>query len=324
MLSVSLPKAPKYKDIDQCTGQFIIEDCYPGFGTTLGNALRRVLLSSLPGSAITSVKIKGVTHEFTTLKGVMEDMVQIILNLKKVRFKLHSVEKSTVTLKVKGEREVTAADIKSTSEVEVVNGDQHIATLTASSAELEMEMTIEQGMGYVPIEQQIREEKEIGAIAIDAIYTPVRRVNFIVDNMRVGKRTDYDRIKLDIITDGTIYPQDAYGQAVNILLSQFREIATMAEEEKPEEVPVMQEAAPVAELPKKAEKPKKVVDMKKLLSSMKLSTRTLNVLDANNIKTIDDVAVMTEEALKELEGMGEKGIKEIKKAIGTMGVTLKG
>lgn len=318
MFSVSLPKAPKYEQIDTNTGRFTIEDCYPGFGTTLGNSLRRVLLSSLGGSAVISAKIKGVTHEFTTLKGVMEDMVQVILNLKQVRFKLHGVENAVATLKVKGERDVTAADIKGTSEVEVVNPTQHIATLTSSTAELEIEMKIEKGLGYVPVEQQIREEKEIGAIAIDAIYTPVRRVNFVIDNMRVGKRTDYDKITLDIVTDGTITPEEAYTQAVQILLNQFNSIAGMGAEPEPA-------AEIIAEAPKQAEveKSASAAPLTVGVELLKLSTRTSNVLEANNILTVDQIAVMTEAQLRDLEGMGEKGIKEIKKAIGTLGITLK-
>lgn len=317
MLSISLPKPPKYQEIDNKSGRFIIEECYPGYGTTLGNAIRRVLLSSLGGSAITSVKISGVTHEFTTLKGVMEDMVQVILNLKQVRFKMHAVEEAVVTLKVKGERAVTAADIKSTSEVEVVNPDQHIATLTSNSAELEMEMKIERGLGYVPVEQQLRPEKEIGAIAIDAIFTPIRRVNFVVDNMRVGKRTDYDRITLDVITDGTIDPQEAYRQSIEILMSQFNAIAGFADEVEAadEAVTEISESTTVMNEEK--------ADEAVILSSLKLSTRTLNVLDLHNIKTVQQVALMTENELRELDGMGEKGIKEIKKGIGSLGITLK-
>lgn len=318
MFSVSLPKAPKYEQLDNNTGRFIIEECYPGYGTTLANSLRRVLLSSLGGSAVISAKIKGVTHEFTTLKGVMEDMVQVILNLKQVRFKLHGVESAVATLKVKGERAVTAADIKGTSEVEVVNPTQHIATLTSSAAELEIEMKIEKGLGYIPVEQQIREEKEIGAIAIDAIYTPVRRVNFVIDNMRVGKRTDYDKITLDIVTDGTISPEEAYTQAVKILLDQFSSIAGMGAEEV-----ALEETAVESPIEVKAEVLAQAAPITVGVENLKLSTRTSNVLEANNIMTVDQISAMTEVELRDLEGMGEKGIKEIKKAIGTLGITLK-
>lgn len=202
-------------------GTITIEGCHPGYGSTLGNSLRRVLLSSLPGAAITSVKIKGIQHEFSTIPGVLEDVVQIILNLKKVRFQVHGDEPVRVTLKVKGEKTVTAGDFKTSSDVEIVSADAPIATLTDKKAELEMEVEINRGIGYVPVEQQIREEKEVGVIAIDAIYTPVRRVNFLVQNMRVGKRTDYEKVVLDIETDGSISPKGAFDYAVAILVEQF-------------------------------------------------------------------------------------------------------
>lgn len=317
MLSVSLPTSPQFEEIDKNTGRFTIKGCYPGYGTTLGNSIRRVLLSSLPGNAAVSVKIKGITHEFTTVKGVMEDAVQIILNLKSVRFKLNGVQEATIFLKAKGEKEVTAKDFKTTSEVEVVNPEQYIATLTSSSAELDMEVKVEQGLGYVPVEQQEREEKEIGTIAIDAVYTPIKRVNFLIENMRVGKRTDFDKITLDIVTDGSITPEDAYTQAVEILMSQYNAIATIGGKEEAEE----EEETPAEE--EKEEKEAKEEEQSEVeVSELNLSTRTQNVLEAADVKTVSQIAAMTEEELSELEGMGEKGIKEIKKAIGGLGITL--
>lgn len=202
-------------------GTVTIEGCYPGYASTIGNSLRRVLLSSLPGAAITSVKIKSVKHEFSTIPGVLEDVVQIILNLKKVRFHFEGEEPVRITLKAKGEKVITASDFKISSDVEIVNGDAVVATLTDKKAELEMEIEINRGIGYVPVEQQVREEKEVGAIAIDAIYTPVRRVNFTVQNMRVGKRTDYEKVILDIETDGSISPKGAFDYAVGILIEQI-------------------------------------------------------------------------------------------------------
>lgn len=217
-------------------GTITIEGCYPGYGSTLGNSIRRVLLSSLPGSAVTAVKIKNVKHEFSTLPGVLEDVVQIILNLKKIRFEAHIEEPVRVTLKAKGEKVVTAGEIKTPSDVRVVSTDLVIATLTDKKADLEMELTIESGIGYVPIEQQIREEKEVGVIAVDAIYTPVRRVNFSVQNMRVGKRTDYERVVLDIETDGSISPREAFDYAVGILVDQFGSLRQLGEEKEEQEV----------------------------------------------------------------------------------------
>lgn len=221
MNTIALPSKPKYTELGQHHGKFEIGGCYPGYGSTLGNALRRVLLSSLPGAAIRSVKIKGVSHEFSTVPGVMEDVVQIILNLKQVRFRSHSDEPVTVTLKAKGEGAVTGKDIKCPSSVEVVNPDQVIATITDKKAEFEMDIVVDRGLGYVAVESREDEEREIGEIAIDAIYTPVKRVNYEVENMRVGKRTDYDKITLEVMTDGTLSPEGAFQQAVEILVAQF-------------------------------------------------------------------------------------------------------
>ncbi len=197
-------------------GVFEISGLYRGYGMTLGNSLRRILLSSLPGAAITQVKIKGVKHEFSTLPGVLEDIVDITLNLKRVRFRIFSNEPQTVTLKKKGEGEVTAADIKTTSEVEVVNPEAHIATLTSKSAELEMEMVVEKGLGYSPVETRKTEKLPIGSIAIDALFSPVVNVGFEVENMRVGERTDYNRLILTIETDKTITPSQALHKAASI------------------------------------------------------------------------------------------------------------
>ena len=317
---MSLPQKPKYTPIDEKSGKFEIMGCYPGYGMTLGNALRRVLLASLKGSAITSVKIKGVSHEFSTLDGVMEDAVQIILNLKKIRFKMFSDEPVKVSLKIKGEGKVTAGDIKCPSSVEVVNKDQIIATITDKKVELEMELEISNGLGYVPIDQQNRPEKEIGVIAIDAVYTPISRVNYEVENMRVGKRTDYNKITLEIVTDGSITPEEAFTKAVTILVEQFSvlggiEIVEEKVVEEVKEAEIVEEKAPVAEA---------VDPLKIKVSELKnLSTRTLNVLEASKITKVKDIVKFTEEGLRELEGMGDKGIKEIKKSIGEFGITLK-
>ncbi|KKQ44513.1 MAG: DNA-directed RNA polymerase subunit alpha [Candidatus Moranbacteria bacterium GW2011_GWC2_37_8] len=320
MQTVSLPQKPKYTPIDEKSGKFEIMGCYPGYGMTLGNALRRVLLASLKGSAITSVKIKGVSHEFSTMDGVMEDAVQIILNLKKIRFKMHSDEPVKVSLKFKGEGKVTAAEIKCPSSVEVVNKDQIIATITDKKVELEMELEISNGLGYVPIDQQNRGEKEIGVIAIDAVYTPISRVNYEVENMRVGKRTDYNKITLEIVTDGSITPEEAFTKAVTLLVEQFSVLGGIEiVEEKVEEA--VQEAEIVAETPvaDEAVDPLKI----KVTELKNLSTRTLNVLEASKIAKVKDIVKMTEEDLRALDGMGDKGIKEIKKSIGEFGITLK-
>ncbi|EKD59020.1 MAG: DNA-directed RNA polymerase subunit alpha [uncultured bacterium] len=320
MQTVSLPQKPKYTPIDEKSGKFEIMGCYPGYGMTLGNALRRVLLASLKGSAITAVKIKGVSHEFSTMDGVMEDVVQIILNLKKIRFRMHSDEPVKVSLKFKGEGKVTAAEIKCPSSVEVVNMDQIIATVTDKKVELEMELEISNGLGYVPIDQQNRPEKEIGVIAIDAVYTPISRVNYEVENMRVGKRTDYNKITLEVVTDGSITPEEAFTKAVTILVEQFSVLGGIEIVEEKIEEPV-QEAEIVAEAPVADEA---VDPLKTKVTELKnLSTRTLNVLEASKIAKVKDIVKMTESDLRALDGMGDKGIKEIKKSIGEFGITLK-
>lgn len=200
---------------------FTIEPCYPGYGNTLGNALRRVLLSSLEGAAITAVKIKDVSHEFSTLPSVKEDVVEIILNLKNLRFRKFTADPVTLTLKTKGEKKVTGKDIASTSDVEVANPEQVIATLTDKNAEFEMELVVETGRGYVPVETREKEKRDIGMIAVDAIYTPVRNANFEVENVRVGQMTNYDRLMIDITTDGTLAPAQAFHESAKILSAHF-------------------------------------------------------------------------------------------------------
>lgn len=228
-------------------GVFEISPLYPGYGTTIGNALRRVLISSLEGAAVTSVKIKGVDHEFSTIPGVLEDVVDIILNLKKVRFKLFKEEPETVILSVKGQKEVKAADIKITADVEVVNPDQHIATIGDKKTELEIEITVERGIGYVPAEQRQKEKISIGKIAVDGIFTPIKTVNFTVENIRVGQRTDYNKVSLDIETDGSISPEAAIKSASQILIEHFNVVNAI-------EVP--KETAPAKKTTKRTAKKK--------------------------------------------------------------------
>jgi DNA-directed RNA polymerase subunit alpha len=221
---IPVPQKPKVTAIGENVSKFEILGCYPGYGATLGNAIRRVLLSSLEGAAAQSVKIKGVSHEFTAIPGVLEDAVQILLNLKQLRFRLHGDEAVMVTLKAKGEGAVTAGDIKAPSSVEIVNPEQLIVTLTDKKSEFEMELEIGKGIGYVPVEVRENEEREIGTIALDSIYTPVRRVNYEVENMRVGKRTDYDKVSIEVVTDGSVAPEVAFAKAVDILVGQFAAI----------------------------------------------------------------------------------------------------
>lgn len=227
MLPFSLSETMVIKTVSETDteGVFEIEGLYTGYGLTVGNALRRVLISSLPGAAITRIKVRGVNHEFSTLAGMSEDIVELVLNLKRVRFCLYGDEPQTLSLKVKGERSVVAGDIETNSEVRVINPEARIGTLTTKSAELDMELTVERGLGYVPIEANRAEKLPIGIIALDAIFTPVILVNFVVENMRVGDRTNYNRVKITIKTDGTITPSSALKNASVILQEHWIKIA---------------------------------------------------------------------------------------------------
>lgn len=206
-------------------GVFDIEGLFGGYGITAGNALRRVLFSSLPGAAVTQFRIKGAQHQFSTIPGVSEDVVEISLNLKKIRFRVHTDEPQVLTLKIKGEKEVTAADIEANSQVEIITPDAKIATLTEKSAELDLEITVERGLGFIPVEARKSDKLPIGAIALDAAFSPVVKVNFSVENMRVGDRTDYNRLVLSITTDGSITPSSALHKAANILKDHFEKIS---------------------------------------------------------------------------------------------------
>lgn len=305
---IPLPLTPKVVERKGNKATFEIEALYPGYGVTIGNSLRRVLFSSLSGAAVTQAKIKGVSHEFSTIPGVMEDVVSILLNLKQLRFKIFSDEPQTATLKIKGEKEVKGSDFKFPTQVELVNKDALIATLTDKKAKLEIEIQIEKGIGYLPAERIKKGKLEIGVIALDAIFTPTRNVAFRVENMRVGERTDFDRLILEIETDGTMSPEEAFFQATEILTQHF---SMLGEKFKPKE----------AEAKEKAEAEKGFDQI--VVDELKISTRTLNALLKNNIKTVTGILRKTEKSLLELEGMGKKGIKEIKKALKKLGVQLK-
>jgi len=249
----SFPQKPKLVEKKENWARFEIEALYPGYGITIGNSLRRVLLSSLPGAAVTQMKIKGVPHEFSTVPGVLEDVILIMQNLKQMRFKFYGADPQRARLKVKGEKEVKGSHFDLPSQIELVNKNCHIATLTQKSSELEMEIQIEKGIGYLPRELRKKEKLEIGAILLDSIFTPVKRVSFRVENMRVGERTDFDRLFLDIETDGTKAPEEVLGEASEILVKHFSLIMEIF---KKEEVKI------------KEEKPKKEKIKKKPSSSV--------------------------------------------------------
>ena len=218
---IPLPLKPKIVEKKENWAKFEIEALYPGYGVTIGNSLRRVLLSSLSGAAVTKMKIKNVPHEFSTIPGILEDVIQIMLNLKQLRFKIYTEEPQLARLKVKGEKEVKGSDFEIPAQLELVNKNCHIATLTDKKAELEIEIQIEKGIGYSPREARKKEKLEIGTIPLDAIFTPVKKVALRVENMRVGERTDFDRLFLEVETDGTISPEQAFFQASEILVKHF-------------------------------------------------------------------------------------------------------
>lgn len=232
MEKISLPAKIDIKEGDSNQGIATIQPCYPGYGMTIGNALRRVLLSSLPGAAVIAFKIKGVQHEFSTVPGIKEDLIEIMMNLKQLSLKVHSEEPIELTLEAKGSKKVKAGDIKKNSSVEVVNKDLVICNLTEKNAELEMKIWVERGLGYIPVEEKKDEKSEIGAIQIDAVYTPIQKVGLSRENVRVGERTDYDKLILDIETDGTITVNEAIEQAAKTLVEQFECVAGLGDSEE--------------------------------------------------------------------------------------------
>jgi len=225
---LQLPEQIKVVSRDGNKGVFEISPLMPGYGATIANPLRRVLLSSLEGAAITSVKIKGVDHEFSSIPGVLEDIIEIIQNVKRIRFKLYGEGPVKLTLQAKGEGEIKAGDIKLTSDVELINEDQHIVTLTDKKAEFVMELDIEKGVGYVPVEQRQKEKLAIGVVSVDAIFSPIKMVNFKVENTRVGQKIDYNKITMEIETDGSIQPEEAMKKAAEILIDHFKLVSEVA------------------------------------------------------------------------------------------------
>lgn len=311
---ISYPVAPKIIQKGKNKTVFEVEDLYPGYGVTIGNSLRRVLLTSLPGVAVTEARIKGASHEFSTLPGILEDMIMVTLNLKKLRFKIFEGEKQKVTLKVKGEKEVKGGDFEKSPLIELANPETHIATITDKKTELEIEILIEKGIGYEPKDQRKIGKMEIGTISLDAIFTPIKNVNFQVENMRVGDRTDFDKLSIEIETDGTITPEEAFFDACEILLKHFNII--LAGKKQDETKKVSTEDA-------QESKTEEVDVNKTLVEDLKFSTRTLNALTENGIKTVGGIMKKSEKSLSEMEGVGETAITEIKKKLKKLGLELK-
>ena len=317
-----IPLASKPKIISEEGTKAIIEieGLYPGYGHTIGNSLRRVLLSSLKGAVITSIKIEGVSHEFSTIEGMMEDVVELILNLKQLRFRLHGDAPVTISLAVKGEQEVTGRDFDLPSQVELINKDAHIAELTSKKAELKLDAVIESGLGYVPVEAHRKEKVNIGTIALDAAFSPVWHVNYEVENMRVEDRTDYNRLRIYLETDGSLTPREAFVQAAETLVAQWSALTQGFAEIFPAGILDKKTAA---EIPAPPEVTTEESSLKIKLDDLNISSRTINALRDAGIKTVAGVARKRESTLREIEGIGDKGIQEIKKALGNFGITLK-
>jgi DNA-directed RNA polymerase subunit alpha len=317
--NIILPSKPRIVSEDEFRGTYEIDGLYPGYGHTLGNSLRRIIYSSLPGAAITSVKIDGVDHEFSTIDGIKEDVINILLNLKKVRFEALTDEPQTATLKVKGVKDVTALDITVPGQIKVLNTDQHIASITSKSTTLEIDMVIEKGLGYVPKEVLQKDKVEIGTIALDATFTPVRRSNYEVENMRVGDRTDFNRLKVFIETDGTISPNEVLEKSITILINQLKAIVGFKEDE-PEIIEKNIDS--VVEENKEEDQETEKEFMKTRIETLGLSARTENALNKANIRTVGGLARKKTDDLMDLAGLGDKGVQEIKRALGNFGIVL--
>ncbi len=323
---ILMPSKPRVVLEEGNKGVFEIDGLYPGYGHTLGNSLRRIILSSLPGASITSIKIDGVSHEFSTLEGVKEDVIVMILNLKKTRFKMLTDEPQKITLSVKGPKEVTAGDIKTSGQVEILNPELYIATLTGKN-ELNIEINIEKGLGFIPKEVLQKEKVEVGTIALDSIFTPIRRVSYDVENMRVGDKTNHNRLRMSIETDGTLSPKEALSQSIEIMINQLKAIVDFKEPEVETFSLKQKEEKFETEEESNEEDGKKDEDfndvLKTRIDSLDLSTRTLNALTAANIRTIGGLARKKKDDLLEVEGIGEKGITEIKNILSKFGLNLK-
>jgi DNA-directed RNA polymerase subunit alpha len=320
---IILPSKPKIVSEDALTGIYEIDGLYPGYGHTLGNSLRRIILSSLPGAAVTKVKISGADHEFSAIQGVKEDVIAIMLNLKKLRIRLATDEPQILHLKGKGQKVLTAKDIDAPGQAEILNPDLHIATLSDKAAELDIEMTIEKGLGYVPKETLQKERVEIGMITLDATFTPIRKTNYEVENMRVGDRTDFNRLRLSIETDGTITPREALEKSIALMIAQLKAVVGFVEEE-PAAVAVADESEKAGSAA--GEKSGRETDtelLKTRIDALDLSARTVKALTNGNIRTLGGLARKKESDIMDVDGLGAKGMQEIKKLLAQHGITLK-
>ena len=294
---------------DSSYGKYVVEPLERGYGTTLGNALRRILLSSLPGTAVTTMKIAGVQHEFCTIPGIKEDVTQIVLNVKKIIAKLHCTGTKRVYIQASGEGEVTAGDIKSDGEVEILNPELHIATLGAD-ASLNMELTLSHGRGYVPADRNKPAQTIIGVLPVDSIYSPVMKVNYTVENTRVGNMTDYDKLTLEVWTDGTITARDAVSLSAKILCDHFMLFTDLSD--------TVGTRSTVVDKPEATRD--KVLDM--TIEELDLSVRSFNCLKRANINTVADLISKTEDEMMKVRNLGRKSLEEVINKLAMMGLAL--
>ena len=310
MIEIEKPTISKEISDDGKYGKFTVEPLERGYGTTLGNAMRRILLSSLPGAAVSSVKIDGILHEFSTIPGVKEDVTEIILNLKKLAVKLHNVDTKRAIINAVGPKEVTAADIVGDSDIEIFNPDLHIATLEENAA-LVMEINLARGRGYVPAEQNKTDSTPISVIPVDSIYTPVSRVNYTVENTRVGQVTDYDRLVLEIWTDGSVTPEEGVSIGAKIMqehLNLFIEL-----DDNTDNMEIMVE--------KEEDQKEKALEM--TIEELELSVRSYNCLKRASINTVEELTEKTEEDMMKFRNLGKKSLEEVKNKLAELGLSLK-
>lgn len=326
--TIILPSKPKAVLEEGFKGVYEIDGLVPGYGYTLGNSLRRIILSSLRGAAVTAVKIDGVTHEFSTIDGVKEDVITILLNLKNIRFNITGDEAQKVTLSVKGPKEITAKDISSNGAVEIINTDQYICEITGKTS-LSIELTIEKGLGFVPRDQHHKGKADIGSIFLDAIFSPIRRVSYDVEEMRVGDKTNFNRLRMTIETDGSITPREALEQSVHTMIEQLAAIISVDSQKIVEEIqssiatPVMAEKMSASATTDDEDGADVTDVLKNRIDTIGLSTRTLNALSAANIRTVGGIARKKVEDLLEIDGIGDKGISEIKEVLAQFNLSLK-
>ncbi len=317
---ITLPSKPRIISEKEMEGVYEIDALYPGYGHTLGNSLRRIILSSLPGASITSLKIEGIPHEFATIEGMRETVMEMILNLKRVHFILHGDESQTISISVKGAAEVTAVDFSAPSQVEIANPTQHIADLSDKSS-LELEAVIERGLGYIPRENIIKEKVDTGTIALDATFTPIRRVNYEVENMRVGNRTDFNRLRIFIETNGVITPREALEQSIEIMVYQLKAIIGFQESSSVIEESVVEEKEESKKDTEETNENKDSTNIK--INELGISKRAAMLLSEAGIRSVAGLIRKNTATLQEIDGIGNKAIQDIKAALKKLGLSLK-